>query len=83
MPIPDGSIAGGAAPTNKERPVELPAGIWTFSRGSEPVKELTIFSENLGISVSLLQFDDAPGGADIEEDEPWDTFDQFAPRDRS
>jgi hypothetical protein len=83
MPIPDGSIAGGAAPTNKDRPVDLPAGIWTFSRGSEPVKELTMFSENLGISVSLLQFDDAPGGADIEEDEPWDTFDQFASRDRS
>ena len=85
MPIPDGSVAGGASVshTNPDRPVDLPAGIWTFSRGSEPVKELTMFSENLGISVSLLQFDDAPCGADVEEDEPWDTFDQFASRDRS
>jgi len=60
MPIPDGSIADmgpGAQQTELDRPIALPAGVWTFSRGSEPVRELTIFSERLGMSVSLLQFE--------------------------
>jgi len=85
MEIPEGSIAGGAAAThaNPDRPVDLHAGIWTFSRGSEAVKELTMFSEGLGISVSLLQFDDAPGGAEVDEEEPWDSYDQFVSRDRA
>lgn len=80
MPIPDGSIvAMGPAAQHAEpdRPVGLPAGIWTFSRGSEPVRELTIFSEHLGMSISLLQFDKDSYVADIEDKEPWDTYDQF------
>lgn len=79
MPIPDGSVmAMGAASQHRssQRPTALPNGIWTFSRGSEPVRELAFFSDRLGISVSLLQFDGL-GGADIEEDEPWDSYDQF------
>ncbi|WP_426034736.1 hypothetical protein [Cypionkella sp. TWP1-2-1b2] len=55
----------------------LPSGVWTFSRGSEPARELTFFSERLGISVSLLHFDDDRKGAEIVEDEPWDAYDQF------
>jgi len=42
-----------------------------------------MFSEGLGISVSLLQFDDAPGGAEVDEEEPWDSYDQFVSRDRA
>lgn len=43
----------------------------------EPVRELAFFSDRLGMSVSLLQFDPRVGGADIEEEEPWDSCDQF------
>lgn len=80
MPIPDGSVmAMGSASqhVNSARPVSLPDGVWTFSRGSEPVRELAFFSDRLGISVSLLQFDECGGGANIEEEEPWDSYDHF------
>lgn len=80
MPIPDGSVMA-MGPTSQQaggqRPTSLPDGIWAFSRGSEPVRELAFFSDRLGISVSLLQFDGRGGGADIEEEEPWDSHDQF------
>ena len=59
------------------RPVVLPAGIWTFSRGSQPTRELTILSKRLGISVSVLQFDDDAGDAVLEEEAPWDSYDQL------
>jgi hypothetical protein len=80
MPIPAGSIATmgpGTQPTESDRPVALPAGVWTFSRGSEPVRELTIFSERLGMSVSLLHFDKSSFFREVEDEEPWDTYDQF------
>jgi len=80
MPIPDGSIAalGPAAQyAEDDQAIALPAGVWTFSRGSEPVRELTIFSERLGMSVSLLQFEKGPLLAEIDDAEPWDTYDQF------
>jgi len=41
MPIPDGSIAafGSAAQyADDDQAIALPAGIWTFIRGSEPVR---------------------------------------------
>jgi hypothetical protein len=60
-----------------DRPTALPAGIWTFARGSEPVKELTVVSERLGVSLTILQFEQT-GGYQLEEDEePWDSYDQF------
>ena len=80
MPIPDDSImaAGSASQhTSSPRPVALPAGIWTFSRGSEPVRELTFFSDRLSLAVSLLQFDNADDGAEVEDEEPWDSYAQF------
>jgi len=80
MAIPDGSIAalGPAAQyTEDDQAIALPAGVWTFSRGSEPVRELTIFSERLGMSVSLLQFEKGTPVAEIDDEEPWDTYDQF------
>jgi len=81
MPIPDGSIAAigpGAQQTESDRSVVLPAGVWSFSRGSEPVRELAIFSERLGMSVSLLQFNRDSHVGEIDDEEPWDTYDQFA-----
>lgn len=86
MPIPDGSIAAigpSALQAESDRPVALPAGIWTFSRGSEPVRELAIFSERLGMSVSLLQFDTDSCVGEIDDEEPWDTYDQFVAGGRS
>ncbi len=80
MPIPEGSIAAmapGARQTESGRPVALPAGIWTFSRGSESVRELTMVSELLDISLTILQFEDCDP-AEIEDEEPWDTYDRFA-----
>ncbi len=80
MLIPEGSIAGQGASSqyaDSARSVALPAGIWTFSRGAPPVRELTIFSERLGISVSLLHFEKDADGAAFDDEEPWDTYDQF------
>ncbi len=80
MEIPENSLAGmgrGGSLTATGSPTALPAGTWTFARGSEPVKELTVISERLGVSRSILQFAKA-GGYELEEDdEPWDSYDQF------
>lgn len=80
MPIPDLSVAG-RGPTAQEGetnlPINLPEDVWTFARGSEPVRELTIFASRLGQSLSILLFDDAPGRHVVEEPRDWDTFDQF------
>ena len=80
MPIPNGSIAAQGAvsqQTEADRAVALPAGIWTFSRGSPPVRELAIFSERLGISVSLLHFETDADVAGFDDEQVWDTYDQF------
>ena len=80
MPIPSGSIAAQgpvAQQAEADRAIDLPAGIWTFSRGSAPVRELAIFSNRLGISVSLLHFEKDANGPAFDDKEPWDTYDQF------
>ena len=80
MPIPSGSIAAqgpAAQQAEADRAIDLAAGIWTFSRGSAPVRELAIFSNRLGISVSLLHFEKDANGPAFDEEEPWDTYDQF------
>ncbi len=80
MEIPENSLAGlgrGGSLAVTGRPTALPAGVWTFARGSEPVKELTIISERLGVSLSILQFAKAGGYQLEEDDEPWDSYDQF------
>ena len=41
------------------------------------VRELTIFSERFGMSVSLLQFDKDSCVGEIDDEEPIDTYDQF------
>ena len=80
MEIPENSLAGmgrGGSLAATGRPVGLPAGVWTFARGTEPVRELTIISERLGVSLSILQFAKAGGYQLEEDDEPWDSYDQF------
>jgi hypothetical protein len=79
MQIPANSIAGmGPSALNvQDQAVQLPEGIWAFRRGSEPVRELTVFSERLGLSVTLLMFERAsPRGWLAEEHVP-DTYERF------
>ena len=81
MEIPPSSIAGmgSAGPQARaDHPVALPAGVWTFSRGTEPVRELTFFSDRLGYSISILHFEPvaAHHAVDVEE-EQMDTYDKF------
>jgi len=81
MPIPDAAIAGmgpGAIVSDPDKAICLPAGVWNFSRGSEPVRELAFFSDYLGICISLLLLDGDPYAANFEEEEPSDTLDHFA-----
>lgn len=79
MPIPANSIAGmgSGALSEQNQAVQLPEGIWVFRRGSEPVRELTIFSERLGLSVTLLMFDRAPPRISLAEEHVPDAYDQF------
>lgn len=84
MAIPDGSVAAtppSSRNVESNHSVVLPAGVWTFSRGSERTRELAIFSARLNISVSILQFDDDAGDAVLEEEADWDSYDQFASRE--
>ncbi|MEI8396802.1 MAG: ImmA/IrrE family metallo-endopeptidase [Rhodospirillaceae bacterium] len=80
MEIPDLSIAA-QGPTAQQgesvRPIELPEGVWSFKRGSETVRELTIFSPRLAKSLSILLFEDRPYHHDLEEEPYRDTFDQL------
>lgn len=79
MPIPANSIAGmgSGAWSEQDQAVQLPEGIWAFRRGSEPVRELTIFSERLGLSVTLLMFDRAAPRISLAEEHVPDAYDQF------
>jgi IrrE N-terminal-like domain len=79
MPIPANSIAGmgPGAVDEQDGATQLPEGIWTFRRGSEPVRELTIFSERLGLSVTLLMFERAPSRISLAEEHVPDAYDQF------
>lgn len=59
MPIPEESIAArgpDSLPLDLDRPVELAPDVWRFKNEPEPTRELTIFSERLGLSVSILLF---------------------------
>lgn len=80
MHIPENALAAIGADERgfvSSHPVSRPAGVWNFSRGPEPVAELAMVSEFLDLSLTILQFDDAVDVREIEEDEPWDTYDQF------
>ncbi|UGV24849.1 ImmA/IrrE family metallo-endopeptidase [Rhodopseudomonas boonkerdii] len=78
MEIPTLSIAArgpDAQRGNAETPISLEANVWGFQRSSEPVRELTIFSQRLGLSISLLLFDGAPATPEPDEALEADTYD--------
>ncbi|WP_397543437.1 ImmA/IrrE family metallo-endopeptidase [Roseovarius salis] len=80
MPIPDNAlVAIGAEESGfvSDRPVPRPAGVWNFSRGSEPVRELAMVSELLDMSLTILLFDDSVDISEVEGEEPSDSYDQF------
>lgn len=80
MELPEMSVAArGPSVQNGETnlPIALPENVWTFARGSEPVRELTIFANRLGQTLSILLFDDVPEQDYVAEPREWDTYDQF------
>lgn len=80
MQIPDDAIATIGADERgfvSEKPVPRPAGVWSFGRVSEPVRELAMVSEFLDISLTILQFDEVVDAQDIDVEDPWDAYDQF------
>ena len=80
MEIPENSLVGmgqGGSLAVTDRATALPAGVWTFACGSEPVKELTFISDRLGVSLTILQFERQGGYQLPDEEEPWDSYDQF------
>ncbi|RBP84066.1 Zn-dependent peptidase ImmA (M78 family) [Rhodobacter sp. 140A] len=83
MQIPDDALAALGADERgfvSDRPVQRPAGVWNFSRGSEPVRELALVSEFLDLSLTILQFDDAVYGRDFEEEPILDSYDKCMDR---
>lgn len=46
-----------------------------FQRSNEPVRELTIFSQRLGLSISILLFDGAPATLEPDEVSEIDAYD--------
>ncbi len=81
LEIPANSIAGmgSTGPHAKsEHAVVLPSGVWNFSRGTEPVRELAFFSDRLGFSISILHFDPLPADHAVDDEvELMDTYDKF------
>lgn len=80
MPIPDDALAAVSANARgfvSDRAIPRPAGVWSFSRGSQPVRELAMVSEFLDMSLTILQFDEDVDLRQIEAEEPWDAYDQL------
>ncbi len=80
MPIPEDALAAVASDGRgfvSNSPVSRPAGVWSFSCGSQPVRELAMVSEFLDMSLTILQFDEEVDLREFEGEEPWDAYDQF------
>lgn len=78
-PLPEQSLAARQdLSIDNEGGVKHPKGVWL---GNEEVHEMTIFSPEHDMSISLLIYpNDGPmkrWGADAEEPREWDTYDQF------
>lgn len=63
-------------------PLERPKGVWYFSQKSEPVQELTLRSEFLDMSITILQFQKTHFSDFDEAPHDWDAFDQFTSSDQ-
>ena len=81
--LPDASLAArGDLLIDNRTGVVHPKDIWV---GNEEVREMTTFSKQGQMSISLLLYpDDAPGkwDKDLEEPEELDTYDQFTGADK-
>lgn len=79
IPLPPASLAAQEVDGDTGRHGHVhPAGVWL---GSEPVREMTVFSPSNEMTISLLLYPDrAPSRwemADLEEEQTLDTFDKF------
>jgi len=87
LEIPTNSIAGMGSTgphARSDRPIAVPSGVWNFSRGTEPVRELTFFSNRLGFSISVLHFDPLPVHHAVDDGfELMDTYAKFITNDHS
>lgn len=75
VPVPSGSVAGGAYGTSELRqPVEVPVGVWSRD---EPVTEMTIASDRFDMTLSLLSLPLATPMVHLEEEPEEDVFDRM------
>jgi hypothetical protein len=75
VPVPTGSVAGGAFGDSELRtPVELPAGVWL---PNEPVIEMTIVSDRFDMTLSLLPLENTHSGVGLDEEVDEDVFDRI------
>ncbi len=75
-------IEGSSNGFLSEQPMERQKGVWSFSRGSEPLQELTLRSEFLDVSISILQFQRTHDFATDTEPDDWDAVDQLKKNSR-
>lgn len=78
MPIPEDSVAARGPEAKRfepNLPIQIPEGVWRFKRGSEPVRELTIFADRLEITLTLLLFEPEPSWDEVAETRVADLFD--------
>jgi hypothetical protein len=76
VPVPSGSVAGGAFGDSELRaPVELPAGVWF---PNEPVTEMTIVSDRFDMTLSLLLLQDQQSVAHMDEEPEKDVLEKMA-----
>ena len=75
VPVPSGSVAGGAFGASELRAsVELPAGVWF---PNEPATEMTIVSDRFDMTLSLLLLENIRSGVGLDEDVDEDVFDRI------
>ena len=75
VPVPGGSVAGGAFGASELRaPVSLPAGVWF---PNEPVTEMTIVSDRFDMSLSLLLLQQRYSSSEVDAEPEEDAFDRI------
>jgi len=78
VPVPQASVANrGISTSNNKIEMNHNAGIWWQD---EPVKEMTVFSQNYDLVITLLILPDEPPGKNYADFEDPDTFDSFNER---
>ncbi|MEJ1938234.1 hypothetical protein WDZ92_49200, partial [Nostoc sp. NIES-2111] len=77
LPVASLAVCGGD-PDKARRGVTHPPGVW---RGTDPVREMTVFSPSNEMTISLLIYPDASPTfrdmAALEEEAVPDAFDRF------